>query len=312
MKKCKNTFIIVLVFLLLAGCTQDEKQKNKNTSASKDLGAEPQKVINLPPPNESDYSQKMGSQNSEEFNLMNTGTTMTDAQLKTYLYNKFQTPKLWGEFLPGIMTSLNTANKYIALTFDACGGPNGSGYDSQLIYYLRQQNIPATLFINSRWIDSNYNTFMALSKIPLFEIENHGTQHRPLSMNGREAWGIKGTQNVNEITDEVLNNDRKIKRLIGRTPYFFRSGTAYYDETGIRVAKEIGEQPVNYNVLGDAGATFKKEQVRDALFKAAPGSIVLMHMNHPEGETFEGLKLAIPELKNRGFKFVRLADIQLK
>ena len=205
------------------------------------MGAEPQKVINLPHQNESEYFQKMSSPNSAEFNLMNTGTTMTDAQLKTYLYNKFQTPKLWGEFLPGIKTSLNTANKYIALTFDACGGPNGSGYDSQLIYYLRQQNIPATLFINSRWIDSNYNTFMALSKIPLFEIENHGTQHRPLSMNGREAWEIKGTQSVNEITDEVLKKDRKIKRLTGRTPYFFRSGTAYYDETGIRVAMVIGE-----------------------------------------------------------------------
>jgi peptidoglycan/xylan/chitin deacetylase (PgdA/CDA1 family) len=153
---------------------------------------------------------------------------------------------------------------------------------------------------------------MALNNIPLFEIENHGTNHRPLSMNGRTAWGIKGTENVNQITDEVLLNHRKIEKLTGKSPKFFRSGTAFYDEVGVKVVNEIGELPVNYNVLGDAGATFSKEQVRDALLKANPGSIVLLHMNKPDGKTAEGLKLAIPELKRRGYRFVKLEDFPLK
>jgi peptidoglycan/xylan/chitin deacetylase (PgdA/CDA1 family) len=131
-------------------------------------------------------------------------------------------------------------------------------------------------------------------------------------MNGRTAWGIKGTENVNHMTDEVLTNHRKIQNITGRAPKFFRAGTAFYDEVGVQVTNEIGEQPVNYNVLGDAGATFKKEQVRDALLNAKPGSIVLLHMNKPDSETAEGLMLAIPELKRRGFRFVKLEDYPLK
>lgn len=75
---------------------------------------------------------------------------MTDDQLKGYLYDKYQVPKQWGEFLPGVKTALDKQDKVIPLTLDACGGPNRNQYDTSLIYYLRQQNVPATLFINSR------------------------------------------------------------------------------------------------------------------------------------------------------------------
>jgi len=37
-----------------------------------------------------------------------------------------------------------------------------------------------------------------------------------------------------------------------------------------------------------------------------------MHMNHPEGETAEGLMEAIPELRKRGFKFVKLSEYDLR
>jgi peptidoglycan/xylan/chitin deacetylase (PgdA/CDA1 family) len=43
-----------------------------------------------------------------------------------------------------------------------------------------------------------------------------------------------------------------------------------------------------------------------------PSSIILMHMNHPEGETADGVIEAIPELKKRGFKFVKLAEYGLR
>jgi peptidoglycan/xylan/chitin deacetylase (PgdA/CDA1 family) len=37
-----------------------------------------------------------------------------------------------------------------------------------------------------------------------------------------------------------------------------------------------------------------------------------MHMNHPEGETAEGLMGAIPELKKRGFRFIKLSEFGLR
>lgn len=225
---------------------------------------------------------------------------------------KAKTPKQWGERVDGIKTSLNTTDKVIALTFDACGGAGSNGYDEELINYLIEQQIPATLFINYRWIDANKDTFMKLSSNPLFEIENHGYQHKPLSMNGKYVYGIKGTKDAAEIMEEVLLNTEKIEKLTGRKPRFFRPGTAYGDEVAVSLVRELGQEVVGYNVLGDAGATYNKNQIRESCLKAKPGSIILLHMNHPEKQTFEGIKLVIPELKQKGFKFVKLSAYELK
>ncbi|WP_239617918.1 polysaccharide deacetylase family protein [Cohnella mopanensis] len=230
------------------------------------------------------------------------------ALIKRYEHAK---PKQWGDKFAGVMTHLDTKDKVIALTFDACGGPRGNGYDKKLIDFLVQEHIPATLFVNARWIDANPKTFLNLAQNPLFEIENHGYEHRPLSVTGKTAYGIRGTKNASQVTDEVSLNEDKIAKLTGRKPLFFRSGTAYYDDIAVRIVHDLGLKAVNYNVLGDAGATYNKKQVYKALMKAKNGSIVLCHMNHPEKETAEGVIKAIPDLKKAGFQFVLLSDYPL-
>jgi hypothetical protein len=37
-------------------------------------------------------------------------------------------PRTWGFEAPGVVRALPTTDRVIALTFDACGGPGGSGY----------------------------------------------------------------------------------------------------------------------------------------------------------------------------------------
>lgn len=231
-------------------------------------------------------------------------------QLKERLIQKFgnRHPRFWGENVPGVINRLNTRDKVIALTFDACGGKHGSGYDQKLINYLIRQRIPATLFVNSRWIDANRETFLTLSKNPLFEMENHGTEHKPLSISGRSAYGIKGTENAAEVVDEVLLNDRKIEELTGRKPRFFRAGTAHYDDVAVKIVHELGEKPVNFDVIGDAGATYSSERVKRAMLEAKPGSIIILHFNMPGKDTAEGVMKAIPLLKQKGFRFVKLED----
>jgi peptidoglycan/xylan/chitin deacetylase (PgdA/CDA1 family) len=221
-------------------------------------------------------------------------------------------PKQWGEKVNGVKRRLDTKDKVMALTFDACGGEKGSGYDKKLIDFLIKEQVPATLFINSRWIDANPDVFRQLAANPLFEIENHGTEHKPLSVTGRSAYGIKGTTSLAEARNEVLQNAEKIEKLTGRKPKYFRSGTAYYDEIAIKVVQELGEEAVNFDVLGDAGATYSTDQIVHALDGAHPGSIVISHMNHPEKDTAEGIEAALPRLKQKGYSFVKLEDYALK
>jgi len=221
-------------------------------------------------------------------------------------------PHEWGEVVKGVKTRLNTEQKVMALTFDACGGPKGSNYDEKLIQYLEKEKIPATLFISGKWIDANPDILQALSRNPLFEIENHGLKHKPCSVIGRSAHGIKGTKNIREIHDEIELNALRIQTMTGCKPRYFRPGTAYSDEICVEIANVLGYEVVNFSVRGDAGATYSKKEVREALLHSAPASIVLMHMNHPEGQTAEGVMEAIPELRMRGFRFVKVSDFGLK
>jgi peptidoglycan/xylan/chitin deacetylase (PgdA/CDA1 family) len=221
-------------------------------------------------------------------------------------------PREWGERVGGVKAKLNTDHRVIALTFDACGGPRGNGYDAKLIEYLKSEKIPATLFISGKWIDANPEIFGELAKEPFFDIENHGLNHKPCSMNGRSAYGITGTKNVGDIFDEIEQNAIKIQNLTGRKPKYYRPGTTYSDEICVEIANTLGYEVVNFSVRGDAGATYTKNQVKEALLNASPRSIILMHMNHPRGETAEGVIEAIPELTKRGFGFVKLSESTLK
>lgn len=221
-------------------------------------------------------------------------------------------PLLWGEDIPGVMTHFNTREPVLALTLDACGGKRGSGFDKKLITWLKKHNIPATLFLTGRWIDANKKPAQELASCSLFEIENHGMNHRPCSVSGRLAYGIPGTKNVSEVINEVQDGADTIKEIIDRKTRFFRSGTNYYDEIAIATIEKLGYNAVGYSIAGDEGATLSKEAIIIKLLKAKPGDIILCHMNHPESDTAEGLIEVIPILQERGFRFVTLKEYPLQ
>ena len=284
----------VILFILLCSCSNKSSiAVIKNSISSKD-----QRVSDRQDTTEISHEKSKSNEKTIEIDF------------KDLIINKYkdQKPLEWGEKVSGVKTRIDTKDKIIALTFDACGGRNGTQYDKKLIDFLVQERVPATLFINSRWIDANYSTFMELAGNNLFEIENHGFTHNPLSVNGKSIYGIKGTKNVDEIFDEVFLNEQKIFRLTGRKPIFFRSGTAYDDEVAVKIVNEIGEDVINFNVIGDAGATYSRAQIVKACINAVPGSIIILHMNRPDKHTAQGIIEAVPELKKRGFKLVKLQD----
>lgn len=234
--------------------------------------------------------------------------------LKKSVVSKYekQMPKQWGEKVTDVKTQFNTKEKVIAITMDACGSQGGMGYDKKLISYLEKENIPATLFVNARWIDTNLETFKTLATNPLFEIGNHGLLHKPASVDGSSAYGIKGTENIGELVDEIELNARKIESITDKRPKYYRSGTAYYDDVAVRVANSLKHQVVGFSILGDAGATYTAKKVETAFLAAKKGEIAIVHFNHPESQTREGVIRAITKLKEQGFKFVKLSDYPLK
>jgi len=223
-------------------------------------------------------------------------------------------PGHWGEFVKGVDEDIITTNKIVALTFDACGGPKGSGYDAELINYLRKEKIPATLFVTGKWIDANYNTFLELSWDPLFEIENHGLNHLPCSVDGESEYGIKGTPDVPDAFDEIEGNERKIQFITGRRPKFYRSATAFTDEACAKIARQLNVTAISFDVLSGDAVPFTPVPVieKSVLTRVKPGALIIMHFNHPEWNTYESLSKIIPVLRKEGYSFSKLETYPLK
>ena len=217
-------------------------------------------------------------------------------------------PTEWGEAMDGIISILPTNDKVVAITLDACGWGAGSGYDEALIDFLVSENIAATLFISGKWIEDNPGKIEYLASCDNFEIENHGYLHKPLSINGREQYGIPGTNSVSEVYDEIENNAKRIEELTGRRSKFFRTGTAYYDDIAIKIAADLGQGIAGYTIAADGGATFSAQQILSVCSNPENGSILLFHMNHPESGTAAGIKAVYSELTAEGYTFVKMAD----
>ena len=222
-------------------------------------------------------------------------------------------PGRFGQFVRGVYRKMDTTQKVLAFTFDACGGPGGRGYNAGLIDYLRKEKIPATLFITGQWIDENPAVFKQLASDPLFEIENHGLRHRGCSIDGETRYGVVATRDVGGVVDEIELNARKIACLTGRRPVFFRPATAYTDETCSKIAKRLRMEIVNYDVFsGDAEPFASASILRDNILRSVRGgAIVLMHFNHPRWNEKEALAMAVPVLRDMGYSFVKLEDFTL-
>jgi peptidoglycan/xylan/chitin deacetylase (PgdA/CDA1 family) len=222
-------------------------------------------------------------------------------------------PGHWGEFVKGVAEEIRSQKKCIAFTFDACGGKNGNGCDKELIDFLHQEKIPATVFVSGKWIDANFNAFLNLSRDTLFEIENHGFNHKPCAMEGESAYGIHGTSDAEEAFDEIEANSRKIKAITNYEPRFFRSATAFIDEACARMAFELGMTAVSFEVLSGDAVAFTPDLVieQNVLKNIKPGAIVIMHINHPEWYTYEAMRKIVPKLRQSGYAFVRLNDFDL-
>lgn len=220
-------------------------------------------------------------------------------------------PTAWGMHLPGIVSQLATVTDedgaaLVALSFDACGGPGGSQVDRALIDGLRAGGVSATLFLNQRWIEAHPALAAELAADPLFLLANHGTRHRPLSVAGSAAYGIRGTGSAAEAVDEVWGNHLVLTEVMGHPPRHFRAGTAHYDDVAVQIVRELGEIPVGFSVNGDGGASYSADKVRGEFGRATAGGIVLAHMNQPGGGTAQGALAAVTDLRARGIRFVHV------
>ncbi|MCL1889242.1 MAG: polysaccharide deacetylase family protein [Desulfovibrionaceae bacterium] len=230
------------------------------------------------------------------------------ARAMTLRYQE-RTPSQWFERGPGIVGVLpggtgydSKAQRGVALTLDACGGKT----DMRIIALLRDLRIPAAIFVTNPWLRGNADLAADLAADPLFSLEAHGARHKPASVAGRTAHGIPGTANIASLVDEVESNARAIAAVTGKRPRWYRSGAAFYDDVALLVIRDLGFSVAGFSISADQGGALPAKTVARLLLSAKDGDILLIHVNRPESDVYEGLKEALPQMTAAGIKFVAL------
>jgi len=198
-----------------------------------------------------------------------------------------------------VVWEVPTEEKVIALTFD--DGPDPE--DTPIILdLLRQYGVKATFFI----IGNKAERYPGLVKREAdegHELGNHTYRH--LYYNNKVSERL--------FKEELQKTQDAIYKASGQKPHLFRPPGGYYNENLVRIAKKEGFKIVmwswhlntnDWNTPGVAKIT------STILNNARNGNIVLFH-DFVEGQTqtISALKQILPELKNRGYRFVTISEL---
>ncbi|MEW1723050.1 polysaccharide deacetylase family protein [Streptomyces sp. NPDC093109] len=209
-----------------------------------------------------------------------------------------------------------TAGKTVALTFDADmtadQGPRaaeGERFDNpSLIALLRRLDVPSTVFMTGRWAEEYPTQAKAIGNDPLFEIANHSYSHYAFTA---DCYGLP-VVGKERMADDVRRAFSAFRTAGARNvvPYFRFPGGCY-DDTARRALAPAGVTAVQWDVVsGDAFATDADAVAREVLAGVRPGSLVVMHCTRSAAPvTEEAVRQIVPELRKRGYRFVKVSEL---
>jgi len=201
-------------------------------------------------------------------------------------------------------------DKVVALTLDACGG----GFDADLVNFLIEHRIQATIFATRRWIRRNPQALATLkAHADLFDIEDHGANHVPAIIGAdRNVYGLAGAADMKQLKREVSGGADAVKAATGTAPHWYRGATGEYDPEAIKAIEAMGFKVAGFSVNADNGATLEKKKIVARLKKVRSGDIIIAHLNKPASDTGKGMAEGLQLLLDHGFHFVRLDAAEVR
>ncbi|MFE6837813.1 polysaccharide deacetylase family protein [Streptomyces sp. NPDC057705] len=207
-------------------------------------------------------------------------------------------------------------DKTVALTFDADmtsdQGPraaDGEHFDNpQLISTLRTLKVPSTVFMTGRWAEEYPDQAKSIGTDPNFEIANHSYSHHAFTS---PCYGLPALDGAAARADV----DRAFAAFrqagaVNTVPYFRFPGGCY-DDQALRALSTAKVTAVQWDVVsGDAFAKDPDAVAEQVLAGVKPGSVVVMHCTRSAAPvTEEAIRKIVPELRKRGYRFVKVSEL---
>ncbi|MEF2964609.1 polysaccharide deacetylase family protein [Paenibacillus sp. M1] len=188
--------------------------------------------------------------------------------------------------------------KYIALTFD--DGPDNQ-QTVKILELLKQYQAKATFFLIGDRVE-RYPDVVRQELAEGHEIANHSFHHPSFQ-------GLPSSAMEKELTA----TQEAIYKATGQRPALFRPPGGFYNDRIISVSKQHHLQMILWSWHQDT-KDWRSPGVRrisdKVLNNARNGDIVLMHdFVHNSTQTYEALKIILPELKKRGYSFVTVSEL---
>ncbi|WP_449484685.1 polysaccharide deacetylase family protein [Streptomyces avidinii] len=221
-----------------------------------------------------------------------------------------------GGLTPVFERAKQHADKTVALTFDADmtsdQGPraaNGEHFDNpQLISTLRALKVPSTIFMTGRWAEEYPDQAKSIGTDANFEIANHSYSHHAFKA---PCYGLPTLDEAAARADVDRAFDAFRKAGAVNTVPYFRFPGGCYDDQALRAVSTAKVTAVQWDVVsGDAFAKDPDAVAEQVLAGVKPGSVVVMHCTRSAAPvTEEAVRKIVPELKKRGYRFVKVSEL---
>ncbi|MFJ4777311.1 polysaccharide deacetylase family protein [Streptomyces sp. NPDC088762] len=208
------------------------------------------------------------------------------------------------------------SDKTVALTFDADmtsdQGPraaDGEHFDNpQLISALRTLKVPSTIFMTGRWAEEYPDQAKSIGTDSNFEIANHSYSHHAFKS---PCYGLPALDGAAARADVDRAFDAFRKAGAVNTVPYFRFPGGCYDDQALRALSTAKVTAVQWDVVsGDAFAKDPDAVAEQVLAGVKPGSVVVMHCTRSAAPvTEEAIRKIVPELRKRGYRFVKVSEL---
>lgn len=200
-----------------------------------------------------------------------------------------------------VVWNVQTDQKLIALTFD--DGPNPV-YTPQILDLLQQYQAKATFFV----LGKRVKMFPAIAIREVnegHEIANHTFDHHFLKNYPPE-----------QLVEEIRQTQEVIFDITEQMPNVFRPPGGFYNDALLHSMKEDKLTVVMWSWYQDT-KDWKKpgtdKIVQTVLNNVHNGDIILFHdLEGDCSQTVEALKRILPELQQRGYRFLTVSDLIAK
>ncbi|MDE6276364.1 MAG: polysaccharide deacetylase family protein [Clostridia bacterium] len=188
---------------------------------------------------------------------------------------------------------VDTEEKLVALTFDAAWGADKT---QGILDILDKHGVEGTFFLVGFWIDKYPDMVKKIAESGC-DIGNHSNNHLNMSTLSRE----KIAEELDYVTDGV-------KQLTGIETKFFRPPFGDYNNTLLEVVEEKNMIGVQWTVDSLDWKGLSATEILSRVNKGVKnGSIILFHNN--SDNILDALPLVIANLKNKGYKMVKISDL---